>query len=690
MGEEKKTIRKRILRAAAYLAVPVSILYTELLFSLLLHYRMSIYDAGFSLAAAALIMTVSMIFPSRRVQYAIECVLTGLVTLLYLTQFLYNRIFSTLYFVQSLKGAGKAAAFADILFGKIRDNAGWILLFFLPLVLLLIFQRIFLREVKHMRRIPLILLVSFLVLGAGTTAVVLTDRDGALSPRYLFLNSFVQEKSLSDFGLITTMNLDLKYNVLNLKSDDEADIDVDQIRIIEKQASAGTAGAEETSAAGTVPEASSEASGTGTAETASPTPSPTPTPYAPNIMDISFPADETDGTLQEMNEYFSSRKPTLTNEYTGMFKGKNLILITAEGFSKYVIDPERTPTLYKLATEGFVFNNFYTPIWGVSTSDGEYVATTGLIPKAGVWSYTKIADNLMPFAFGNQFKNLGYVTKAYHDHTYTYYNRDQSYPTMGYDYKGVGNGLNVKVTWPESDLEMMQLTVPEYVNDAPFHVYYMSVSGHLEYNFSGNYIALKNKDLVKDLPYSSHVQAYLACQKELDLALENLLSQLEAAGQLENTVIAISPDHYPYGLTSDEYNELAGHDLEKTFEMYKSAFILWSGDMKEPIKVDKNCSSLDIAPTLANLFGLPYDSRLYMGTDILSTASPTVIFQDHSFITDKIMFDAGTQEVTMLTGETLSEDEIKSMIHDVNDKFKYSALIIDKDYYRYLFEGKGT
>ena len=420
MGEEKKTIRKRILRAAAYLAVPVSILYTELLFSLLLHYRMSIYDAGFSLAAAALIMTVSMIFPSRRVQYAIECVLTGLVTLLYLTQFLYNRIFSTLYFVQSLKGAGKAAAFADILFGKIRDNAGWILLFFLPLVLLLIFQRIFLREVKHMRRIPLILLVSFLVLGAGTTAVVLTDRDGALSPRYLFLNSFVQEKSLSDFGLITTMNLDLKYNVLNLKSDDEADIDVDQIRIIEKQASAGTAGAEETSAAGTVPEASSEASGTGTAETASPTPSPTPTPYAPNIMDISFPADETDGTLQEMNEYFSSRKPTLTNEYTGMFKGKNLILITAEGFSKYVIDPERTPTLYKLATEGFVFNNFYTPIWGVSTSDGEYVATTGLIPKAGVWSYTKIADNLMPFAFGNQFKNLGYVTKAYHDHTYTY------------------------------------------------------------------------------------------------------------------------------------------------------------------------------------------------------------------------------------------------------------------------------
>ena len=689
MGEEKKNTKKHILHIAAYLAVPVSVLYTELLFSMLLHYRMSLYDAGFSLAAAALIMTVSLLFPSRRVQYVIECVLTGLVTLLYLTQFLYNRIFSTLYFVQSLKGAGKALSFAGILLGKMKDNAGWLLLFLLPLVLLLVFQKILLREIEYRRRIPAILLSVCLVLGAGTTAAVLMDRDGALSPRYLFLNSFVQEKSLTDFGLLTTMNLDLKYNVLNLKTDDEADIDVDQIRIIGKQGAAGTE-AGETSAAVTAPEGASTASVTGTAVTASPTPSPTPTPYAPNVMDIVFPADETDATLQEMNEYFSTREPTLTNEYTGMFKGKNLILITAEGFSKYVIDPVRTPTLYKLATEGFVFNNFYTPIWGVSTSDGEYVATTGLIPKPGVWSYTKIADNLMPFAFGNQFRDLGYVTKAYHDHTYTYYNRDQSYPTMGYDYKGVGNGLDVKVTWPESDLEMMQLTVPEYVNDAPFHVYYMSVSGHLEYNFSGNYISVKNEDLVKDLPYSSHVQAYLACQKELDLALENLLSQLEAAGQLDNTVIAISADHYPYGLTPDEYDELAGHDLETTFEMYGNAFILWSGDMKEPITVDKSCSSLDIAPTLANLFGLPYDSRLYMGTDILSTASPTVIFQDHSFITDKFMFDAGSQEVTMLTGETLSEDEIKSMIHDVNDKFKYSALIIDKDYYRYLFEEKGT
>ena len=70
---------------------------------------------------------------------------------------------------------------------------------------------------------------------------------------------------------------------------------------------------------------------------------------------------------------------------------------------------------------------------------------------------------------------------------------------MGYDYKGVGNGLDMTKTWPESDVEMMEKTIPEYINDSPFHIYYMTVSGHMEYNFSGNYMASKNKDYVKTL-----------------------------------------------------------------------------------------------------------------------------------------------------------------------------------------------
>ena len=111
----------------------------------------------------------------------------------------------------------------------------------------------------------------------------------------------------------------------------------------------------------------------------------------------------------------------------------------AESYSGEVaIHPELTPTLYRLSREGFQFENFYTPLWGVSTSDGEYVTTTGLLPKSGVWSYLRSAENAMPFGFGRLFSQRGYRALAFHDHTYTYYGRDQSHPNMGYEFYGVG------------------------------------------------------------------------------------------------------------------------------------------------------------------------------------------------------------------------------------------------------------
>ena len=388
-----------------------------------------------------------------------------------------------------------------------------------------------------------------------------------------------------------------------------------------------------------------------------------------------------------MNEFFSQREPTTMNEYTGMFEGKNLILLTAEAFSGYVIDPELTPTLYKLSTEGFVFNHFYTPIWYVSTSDGEFVETTGLIPKSGTWSYTKIAKNYMPFAFGNQFGALGYKTYAFHNHTYTYYHRDRSYPVMGYTYYGVGNGLDIEQTWPESDVEMIEETVDYYLDGSgdPFHIYYMTVSGHLPYSYGDNKMSTKHRELVKDLDYSAAVKAYIACQIELDRALELLIQKLDEAGELENTVIALGPDHYPYGLEPSEYNELCGKKMTDPFTRYENTFILWSGDMTEPVEVDTYCSSLDIAPTLANLFGLPYDSRLYIGTDIFAPEPNYVIFSDKSFINDKIMYNAGSGTVTPLVDEDITPEYVKECIEYVSELYTNSGNIIEKDYYGYLF-----
>jgi len=128
--------------------------------------------------------------------------------------------------------------------------------------------------------------------------------------------------------------------------------------------------------------------------------------------------------------------------------------------------------------------------------------------------------------------------------------------------------------------------------------------------------------------------------------------------------------------------------MDTTFELYENSFLLWCASMEQPVVVDKYGSSLDIAPTLANLFGLPYDSRLYMGRDMLSDAPGLVVFQDRSFITDRLMYRAAGSKVTLLDesleGEEL-ESYLKKKVAEVNDKFSYSAKIIENDYYGYLF-----
>ncbi len=411
----------------------------------------------------------------------------------------------------------------------------------------------------------------------------------------------------------------------------------------------------------------------------------------PNIMNFDFNAlaeEENDSIYKTMNQYFATVPPTYTNEYTGMFEGYNLIFLSAESFSHYAIDPVITPTLYKLANEGFVFKNFYNPVWGVSTSDGEYVNCQGLLPKSGVWSMYKSGDNLLPFTMGNQFLNLGYTTYAYHNHDYDYYSRDVSHPNLGYTYKAYGQGLDVTYVWPESDLEMMELTIPDYINEDQFSIYYMTVSGHMPYSWGGNAMSAKHRDAVEHLDYSNNVKGYLACHIELDQALKYLLSQLEAAGKLENTVIVMGADHYPYGFTENELAELAGHPVEQNFELYESSLIIWNAGMAdEPVVIDKYCSSLDIIPTISNLFGLEYDSRLLMGRDILSDASPLVIFANKSWITDQAMYDSRTGKATpLIEGEEISDEYIQSINQQVRNKFTFSTYVLDYDYYRYLYE----
>ncbi len=693
---------------------PLIFIYEELTFHLFAFQGIGgeiVYPLLFAIFAGLIGSLLTNAFP-RLVNRILAVVISAFAGVWYSTQLVYQHIFKTFLSVYSIgENGADAMEFIDQALRAIAAKILPILCFLLPVIVLAV-----LLALKKIDFVPCNGKVCLAVGGAGVGVyvlfllVLLIPGKDAHKPHSLYHEEFLMDLSMEKLGVLPSTVRDLKQTIFGVDESDFEDVtfleipkdntptpvpDASQVPQPEATLTPEATPQPEVSQAPEVSpsdvpnaELTPEATLTPTpSPTSTPTPTPTPTPIdtSPNVLNIDFGclAEETkDKKIKNLHSYFASATPTDKNEYTGMFEGYNLIMLTAEGYSQWAVNEEITPTLYKMVHEGFYFENYYTPLWWTSTSDGEFVECTGLIPT-GTNSFKKTADNYMPFGFGHIFSELGYSTRAYHNHSYTYYGRDKTHPNLGYDYKGVGNGLDVKKTWPESDLEMMQKTVSEYIGDEKFHTYYMTVSGHMDYTFNDNSMSARNKKYVEHMDLSSEAKAYLACQKELDFALEYLLNELEAAGVADKTVIVLSGDHYPYGLEKDKIDELAGHEVEENFELYKSNLVLYCPGM-EPVTVSEPCSALDIVPTVLNLFGVEYDSRLFMGQDIFSTATPLVMFSNQSYITDKVMYNSKNGQVTYLTDEELPEDYVKTVAAIVKNKFNISASIITKDYYSYL------
>ena len=228
---------------------------------------------------------------------------------------------------------------------------------------------------------------------------------------------------------------------------------------------------------------------------------------------------------------------------------------------------------------------------------------------------------------------------------------------------------------------MIQETINDYINEDKFHVYYMTISGHLPYNFWANAIAIKNKHLVENLPYDETVKAFYACNIELDRALAFLLEELNKKGKAEDTVIVLVADHYPYGLELSQHRRLMKSHVDVTFELYRNSLILFNPS-QESCEIEKICSNMDIIPTISNLFALEYDSRLLMGNDIFSDTEPFVVFKSANVITDKLKYRSDTNVAVTFDGQTATAEEIEKIKKQLHDEVLFSRLILEKDYYR--------
>ena len=610
-----------------------------------------VYALGFTLSAALLVTLVLSFL--RKGRFGAEVFLTAVLTLLYGSQIVYHFIFGTLYSVAMVSQGGEAMTnFWRELLAAMGDHFPWLIALLVPLAL-----RIFLRkglkgELRAKGRI--VLLALAVALFALTRADIRQTGTEMFSDEdYYRSREIATNQNVQRFGLLTTIRLELTRHAKTEEQDYY------------------------------IPE---ETQGENLAQE--------PAEVRYNVMDIDFDALNAmteDKKLLAINDYCSKVTGTNQNEYTGMLKDYNLIVMCAESFSPAAIDKDLTPNLYKLTQQGIIFNNYYNTFPN-TTTDGEYALMQGLYPDAGrskaVSSLYASRNSYLPFTLGNVFQSQrGVESFGYHNYRGSYYGRSESHPNMGYTMKFAGDGMTFTTNWPASDLEMMEQSVDDYIGKEPFHAYYMTFSGHYKYDINTNEMAKRNWDQVKDLPYSSNaIKAYLSCNIEFDKAIGYLMERLEQAGVADRTAIVIAGDHFPYGLKDSEYAELIGHDIDG-FSKFKSTLIFWVGGLEKNIVVDEYCCNVDVLPTILNLWGFEYDSRLLAGTDVFSDGTHAAVLVDKSFLTDKVWFNASTGEIRYQVPESeIPEGYVENMNQLIATRFSISADILNTAYYNFVFD----
>lgn len=400
-------------------------------------------------------------------------------------------------------------------------------------------------------------------------------------------------------------------------------------------------------------------------------------------------SEETDKTMIQLNNYFLSREITDKNSHTGIFKDKNLIFVMLESVSFNVLDEQYKdyfPTLYKMQTEGISALNNYSPKNNCATGESEMTSQISLYSMPTTCTVNTYKNNNYPEAIMNIFKNSGYYTSSYHDYTDQYYYRHTIEPNLGSTkFYGVDD---LKMAWKweykewPSDVTFVKKALPKFIDQEKFASYMITVTSHAPYMYSSEW-GDANIKLFKDLKVDTTTKRYLSKVKVVDDALAEMLKELEDAGKLDDTVIVLFGDHYPYALSQKEFQSIASYDTSINQEMDRTPFIIYNSKTQAEA-ITKITTPLDFAPTLLNLFGLDYDPRLYLGHDVFSNYESYAVFPDNSWLTSMGFYSASKQEFRNSSDVIPDDDYIVNMNKKVSELRNMSSLAIKKNYMKKL------
>ena len=565
--------------------------------------------------------------------------------LLFSIQIVFYNTFKTFFSLSVLGLGDQLESFMKETIEAIIDNGFYIIVLFIPFILYLIFKNKFNLVSNKKYSVYLYLVILFMSLSLFILNMMLTkDKENSTYSLYFDINS--PPLNINKVGVINSYMIDLHRWIFGFS--EEIEITQEEKEEIKEEIV-----------------------------------------YGMNTLDIDFDKETNKNEIKTINEYMKNTIGTEKNKYTGIFKDYNLIYIVAESFSEIGVSEELTPTLYKLTHSGFIFENYYTPNT-LSTIGGEFQGLTGIYPDSSILAKWRTGSNYFPYGLATIYKSLNYETFAYHNNWYGFQDRHKYLKSQGFtNYLGCYNGLEKRMnckSWPQSDLDMMKVTIKDYINsENPFLAYYMTVSGHFSYNFSDNSMAYKNRKYVNNLKVSEASKAYVATQIELDRALEYLINTLDENNKLDNTVIVLLADHYPYKLSMKDINSLSNYQRDNVVEVNHNNLILWNNKIEDTV-ITKPCMSSDVIPTIYNLFGIDFDSRLFTGRDILSTSDGIAIMSNRSWVTDKGTYFASGSKFVPKDGIEIDDNYITNINNIVKNRLNIGKLIIKNDYYKYLLK----
>ncbi len=424
-----------------------------------------------------------------------------------------------------------------------------------------------------------------------------------------------------------------------------------------------------------------------------------------------------DKALKKVTDYYKENKYTPSNnEYTNIFKGKNIIVIHAESMQKFTMDltfnnKEVTPNLNKLANEGIFFSNFYSQVGVGTSSDAEFTFNTSLMPSTKGTVFVNYFDRDY-ISIPKLLKEQGYYTYSMHANTGEFWNRNTMHKSLGYDKfynkdsytidETIGLGLSDKSFFRQSVDIMKQIKEEE---NKPFYSLLIMLSNHTPFSdlaLMEDYkttidVTIDNQTVIRDYLNNTTMGNYLRSVHYADSAIGEFIDNLDKEGLLENTVLVIYGDH-DARLDFEDFNLLYNYDpitdtiktendegyipyTKYNYELdRKVPFIIWTKDQNYNLNVNTPMGMIDVLPTLGNMIGIHSDYQL--GKDIMNLKGDdnTVTFIDGSFLTSKVYYNSPKGEIYSINNEPITEEYIKERAKKSSDLIEVSNDIITYDF----------